>query len=313
MKHRHTKTYLTSVLLLVFCLILLLSGGTLSANAAEKTYLHLVILGDPHLPGKNIQAKEEVIQTINSWGDADMVIPVGDICEDRGTTDEYAAAKKFFAKLQKPVYPIAGNHDYIYEDYLNIQGKRVRAGRDSREMKLRTFRETFDLTQNFYSRKGRNYLLVFLSPEESAYLAEMSEKQVEWLRLELEENKKTPTIIFFHAPLQNTLRNYNRDANTPNFIAQPSGKIHNVLASNPQVFLWVSGHMHTSPKEESFASAINVYEKRITNIHNTDMNRETIWTNSLFLYPDKIVVKTYNHKKGAWLPEFERTILPPML
>ena len=81
----------------------------------------------------------------------------------------------------------------------------------------------------------------------------------------------------------------------------------------PQVFLWVSGHTHTTPKDESFASEINVYEKRITNIHNSDMNRETIWTNSLFLYPDKVVVKTFNHKKGAWLQEFERTIVPPKL
>ena len=312
MNHKDTKVYLKSVLLLFFCLIFLLSGGTVSAKAAEKGYLHLVILGDPHLPGKNIEGKEQVIQTINSWGDADIVIPVGDICEDRGTTDEYAAAKKFFAELKKPVYAIAGNHDFLYEDLLSMR-KPVRAGRDSREAKLRTFRETFGLAQNFYSKKEGNYLLVFLSPEESTYLAEMSQKQVEWLGLKLEENKKFPTIIFFHAPLQNTLRSYNRDANTPNFIAQPSRKIHNVLASNPQVFLWVSGHTHTSPKEESFASAINVYEKRITNIHNTDMNRETIWTNSLFLYPDKIVVKTYNHKKGAWLPEFERTILPPVL
>jgi len=83
--------------------------------------------------------------------------------------------------------------------------------------------------------------------------------------------------------------------------------------ANPQVFLWVSGHTHTSPKEESFASAINVYKKRIANIHNTDMNREKIWTNSLFLYPDKVDVKTYNHKSKKWESEFERTIALPAL
>jgi Icc protein len=43
------------------------------------------------------------------------------------------------------------------------------------------------------------------------------------------------------------------------------------------------------------------------------MNRETIWTNSIFLYPDKIVVKTYDHKRGAWLPDFDHTVLPPPL
>jgi 3',5'-cyclic-AMP phosphodiesterase len=312
MNHKDTNGYLKWGLLLVFCLIFLLSGGTVSANATEKGYLHLVILGDPHLPGKNIEGKERVIQTINSWEDADIVIPVGDICEDRGTTNEYAAVKTFFAGLKKPIYAIAGNHDFIYEDLLSTKGTRVRAGRYSREAKLRTFRETFGMAQNFYSKKEGNYLLVFLSPEESKYLAEMSQKQVEWLGLKLEENKKIPTIVFFHAPLENTLRNYNNDANTPNFFAQPSSKIQKVLSSNPQVFLWVSGHTHTPPKEESFASAINVYEKRITNIHNTDMNRERIWTNSLFLYPDKIIVKTYDHKQGAWLPKFERSISAPV-
>ncbi|MFH1605221.1 MAG: hypothetical protein ABIH03_15105 [Pseudomonadota bacterium] len=141
----------------------------------------------------------------------------------------------------------------------------------------------------------------------------MSERQLEWLRSELQKERQSPAIVFFHAPLQGTLRNYNRNANTPNFVAQPAGTIHDILESNPQVFLWVSGHTHTSPREESFASAINVYEDRVTNIHNTDMNRKTIWTNSLFLYPDKVVVRTYNHQKAIWLPEFERTILPRRL
>jgi hypothetical protein len=136
----------------------------------------------------------------------------------------------------------------------------------------------------------------------------MSDRQISWMRAELEKNKDAPTIIFFHAPLHGTLRDYNSNANTPNFIAQPHEKIYEVLLQNSQVLLWVSGHTHTSPQEESFASPINSYEKRVTNIHNTDMNRETIWTNSLLLYPDKIVVKTYQHKKGIWLPEFERIL-----
>jgi hypothetical protein len=61
-------------------------------DAIDKPY-HLVVLGDPHLPGKNIEAKERVIQNIISWDDVDMVIAVGDICEDRGTVEEYTAAR----------------------------------------------------------------------------------------------------------------------------------------------------------------------------------------------------------------------------
>jgi len=109
----------------------------------DRTYHHLVVLGDPHLPGKNIEAKERVIQKINLWDDVDMVVAVGDICEDRGTSEEYAAARKFFDKLNKPLYPIVGNHDYIYEDVLNSKGNRVRTQSYSNEAKLSRFRKTF--------------------------------------------------------------------------------------------------------------------------------------------------------------------------
>ena len=283
------------------------------ADDIDKPYHHLVVLGDPHLPGKNIEAKEHVIQKINSWNDVEMVIAVGDICEDRGTDEEYAAARKFFDKLNKPLYPIVGNHDYIYEDNLSSKGNRLRASPYSNEAKLHRFRETFRLPSIYYDKKVGSYLLVFLSTDQSDFLAQISEKQIEWLSTELDKNNKTPTLIFFHAPLKGTLHDYESKANTPDYIAQPSAKIHDILMNNPQVFLWISGHTHTSPKEESFASSINVYKERITNIHNTDMNRETIWTNSLCMYPDKIIVKTYDHKRGAWLPDLERTIFPPSL
>lgn len=236
-----------------------------------------------------------------------MVVAVGDVCENLGTDNEYNAVKQFFEKLDKPFFPIAGNHDYLYSSFLSPQGKRVRADAASREKKLNKFRETFGLPSISYSKMAGRYLLVFLSPDGSDHLSEMSDQQIGWLRAELEKNQDAPTIIFFHAPLNGTLRDYNGNANTPNFIAQPYEKIHEILAQNSQVFLWVSGHTHTSPKEESFTSPINIYEKRVTNIHNADMNRETIWTNSLLLYPDKIVIKTYQHKKGIWLPDFERT------
>lgn len=297
-----------SISILVSIMVLLLSG---CAGAGARTYRHLVILGDPHLPGKYIESKEDVIQKINSWDDVDMVIAVGDICEDLGTDVEYAAARKFFGKLNKPFFPIAGNHDFIYSSFLSPQGKRVRAEASSRESKLRNFSETFGLASIYYRKDDSGFLLVFLSPESPNHLTEMSDRQIGWLRAELEKNKDKPTIIFFHAPLKGTLRNYNSDANTPDFIAQPHEKIHEILLQNSQVLLWVSGHTHTSPKEMSFASPINVYAKQLTNIHNTDMNRETIWTNSLFLYPGKIVIKTYHHKKDIWLPDLERTVFVP--
>lgn len=301
----------------VFYLALFLSIFSLNCvgiiEASERAYQHLVVLGDPHIPGNKIEYKEKAIETINGWNDADMVISVGDNCEKLGTDEEYATVKKFFTKLKKPFYPIVGNHDYIYANDLDAKGKKYIAATATREAKLSKFCETFGLKEISYTKMVGKYFIVFLSLDSPYKLAAISQKQIDWLRFELETNKRFPTIIFFHAPLEGTLYNYNKNANSVNFFAQPSSIIREILKSNPQVFLWVSGHTHTSPKEESFASAINVYDKRITNIHNTDMNRETIWTNSLFLYSDKVVVKTYNHNKNKWLPEFERVILPPAL
>jgi 3',5'-cyclic-AMP phosphodiesterase len=314
MKKRDMRTVLKSIALLLFSLATTISVGTGHTGTIDKSYYHLSILTDPHLPGANMKEQEQVIQTMNSWNDLDMVISLGDLCQDRGTEEEYASVKEFFSKLKKPHYPVVGNHDYIYDTLLSPKGKRIKAAPTEREARLNKFRETFGLKTVFYSREVGRYALVFLSTDHLAgELTEMSSQQMDWLRSELQKNNKKPTIIFFHAPLQGTLRNYNKTVNTPSRIAQPSESIRDVLRGNPQVFLWVSGHTHTSPQEESFASGINVYEKRITNIHNTNMNRETIWTNSLFLYPDRIIIKTYDHKKGAWLPDFDRTISPPPL
>ena len=272
----------------------------------------MVILGDPHLPGKDLENKKHVLEKINSWEDVEMVIAVGDICEYFGTDAEYTAAKEFFSVLHKPLYPIASNHDYIYESPGEPNSKRLSMGSPATQhAKLRQFCKTFGLTHYFYSRNVGGYLLVFLSADHPNHLSGMSEQEITWLRSELGKNSKTPTIIIFHGPLKGTLRDYKRFVNTPNYIAQPAETIHEILMNNPQVFLWVSGHTHTPPLEESYASPVNVYAGQVTNIHNKDMNSGTIWTNSLYLYPDRVVVKTFNHQEEIWLPAFDRTITLP--
>jgi hypothetical protein len=174
--------------------------------------------------------------------------------------------------------------------------------------KLDTFRKTFGLSDYFSKKILEPYLLLFLSADHSDFLSGVSPRQLSWLRHELAEHRKKPTIIFFHGPLRNTLRTYRGFINTPNFIAQPHEELDVILKENPQIFLWVSGHTHTSPWEESYAHPVNLYGGRVTNIHNKDMNRGTIWTNSLFLYPDRVEVKTYNHMDATWVPYLERTI-----
>jgi 3',5'-cyclic AMP phosphodiesterase CpdA len=272
----------------------------------------VVVLADPHLPGRHLPAKQAVLRTINRWADVDRVVVLGDICEDRGTAEEYAFARQFFATLTAPAHFLVGNHDYIYEDGTTARGGRIRGGPDSRAAKLRRFREAFGLDEVYSSRRVGNYLLVFLSTDHllSPHLAQISARQLEWLRAELRRHRTTPTVIFFHAPLRGTLLDFNDHVNKDDYVAQPHAELRELLLENRQAFLWVAGHMHVSATNESYRSPINLFEGQVTTVHVTDMQRARIWTTSLFLFPDRVVVKTFDHKEGAWVAELERTVTP---
>lgn len=100
-----------------------------------------------------------------------------------------------------------------------------------------------------------------------------------------------------------------RDFSDANGAVQARARTQSAAADNPQVFMWVSGHTHTAPSRESFASAINLRDGRVMNIHCTDMqDRSVVWTNSLFLYPDRVVVKTFDHGEEVWMRKLEREI-----
>lgn len=51
----------------------------------------------------------------------------------------------------------------------------------------------------------------------------------------LEKNRKRPTIVFFHAPLEGALDRCNDKVNTRNYAAQPTAAICLHLASNLEV------------------------------------------------------------------------------
>ncbi len=301
---------LFSAVMLLCLLLLPLPAPASGADTAK--YHRIVLLGDPHLPGKHLDKKEQVRETINTWNDVDLAVALGDICQDRGTADEFVAAARFFSGLNKPFLPIPGNHDVGYEDETSMKGKRVRVSDDNvRTAKLERFRSVFGLPALYQSRQMGGYLLLFLATDSSGHLTEMSDTQLFWLDEELGRNPSLPAIVFFHAPLEGTLPPYNAKVNEPDYIAQPARQIAELTDRHPNLLLWVSGHTHTTPKLPGFISPLNRYRDRITNIHTPDLNRSHIWTRSLFLYPDRVVIKTWDHTIGIWLPELEETVLLP--
>ena len=278
--------------------------------AQNPPLAHIVLLGDPHLPGKNFNKKEQMLETINQWDDVNMVVTLGDLCEKTGTKEEYSKAYNFFSNLKHPLKPITGNHDFIYEDNLDKNGNLNNAKEEIQKQKLELFKKTFSLKELYYTVEQDPYLLIFLSADDGKkYLAEISAEQLSWLKKTLEENRKKPTIIFFHAPLENTLNTYGKWINTPNFVAQPIEDVKNIILENSQVFLWASGHTHTSfERSSTLPKEISTYKNTIFNLHNSDLNKNEIVTHSLFLYNDKVIIKAYNHTQNKWIEAFERSL-----
>lgn len=321
-----TKEWLKALAITLLLLVcgLMPAAESPRLTAAGGAYQRIVVLADIHLPVRPevkapalrqriLAAKEKAIADINAWSDVGLVAVIGDLAAGFGTDAERAYAAGFFARLAKPQAIVLGNHDYIYEDSLSRFGTRVRASAELRAVKIRKFQAAFQLPDIYYSRQAGRYLLVFLSTDslDSGQLTQLSAAQLAWLRRELASQADRPTIVFFHAPLKGTVTDYSETANLPDFVAQPSGEIAALLRSQPQVFLWVSGHIHLPADKPDFAGPVNLLDGRVTNIHNADLDRTTIWTNSLYLYPDRVVVRTYDHAAGHWLAALDRTIVPP--
>ncbi len=334
----------------IFIIAVTLLSVNIRVTQAEPEYYRIVVFGDPHLPYKPalddqpkrqeevMIAKNNLREQVNAWQDVSLVVAVGDITGGFGTVAEYAYAKDYFSRLRHPYTVITGNHDFMYADGTNLNGKNfVRtvldlddyiyadigalslhwpwAKKEVRQQKLDRFRRLFSLDSLYYSKRLGPCLLIFLSPDmvsDNKYQLQFSHQQLEWLRAELAVNKNMPTIVFSHAPLKGTLHSNVDRANTVHNTAQPHKILRDIIQNNPQLFMWVSGHMHLPATHADFASTVNVLENQVTNIHNADLDRVIQWTNSIYIYSDRVVVRTFNHSEQTWIATLERTLPFPV-
>lgn len=290
---------------------------------SDENIPRLVLLADPHLPFKStlwdpavgwalLGAKERARSDVNAWGDVARVVVLGDLTGARGTAEEYEVAAAYLARFSAPVEPITGNHDYIYEDTPGPRDGLAQGSPAERAEKLGGFAARFGLSNLQREESLAGYELVYLSSDstDKRYQVGLSEASLRWLDETLSRTAALPTIIFYHAPLAGTLLVKGKPASGSS-VAQPVAALDEVLRRHPQVFLWVSGHTHTAPTDPSFAAPINVYAGRITDVHCPDMDRTRICTNSLWLYPDHVLVRTYDHLSHSFISRLDREIPIP--
>ena len=292
------------------------------AAGGRKDYYHIVIISDLHLPvrtksfpaaadQKNVwEKKQKLLQTINDWTDVDEVALLGDLAARYGKEAEFKVVDEYVGALRYPYYAVAGNHDYAYKDEpVNKKKQKLAQGTLSeKKAKLAAFQKRYHLPAAYYARDVGNCRLLYLSPDGCGSNVELSAEQLAWLQQEIATHKNGPVLFFCHGPLKGTLRTYNKKINTVSATAQPDTKLAEIMAAVPPGSLWISGHTHTPPTNDSYADiSVNRVNRNLVNIHNSTIDAKKIYTNSLYIYKDKIVIRTYDHNNGIWLQELERT------
>ena len=285
----------------------------------NRPYKRLVILSDIHYPSKSVvdetaclnkmHNKKKALEDINHWHDVDLAVFTGDMVQRDGSLSEYERVRSLLRGLKARKAFLAGNHELFYST--DTKGRLISGGFLERIFHFKRYTRFFGPL--YHCRRVGGYLLVFLSPDtmNSEAAVELSQQQLTWLDQTLSANSQYPTIIFCHAPLSGTAlpaadgsaRPVRRNA------VQPADALERILLSHRQVRLWGSGHTHTRPCDGDFMTDANYYHGHILNVYNADWdNGPDIYTNSLYLFEDKIVIRTYSHRQHAWLPQFDRVI-----
>lgn len=292
------------------------------AAGGRKDYYHIVIISDLHLPvrtksfpaaadQKDVwQKKQKLLQTINAWTDVDEVALLGDLAARYGKEAEFKVVDEYVGALRYPYYAVAGNHDYAYKDEpVNKKKQKLAQGTlGEKKAKLAAFQKRYHLPAAYYARDVGNCRLLYLSPDGCGSNVELSAEQLAWLQQEIATHKNGSVLFFCHGPLKGTLRTYNKKINTVSATAQPDTKLAEILAAVPPGSLWISGHTHTPPTNDSYADiSVNRVNRNLVNIHNPTIDAKKLYTNSLYIYKDKLVIRTYDHNNGVWLQALERT------
>ncbi len=300
-----------------------------SASAADASS-RIVVLSDVHYgskelrpgPRKEIMArKEKAMDEVASWKDADMCVFTGDMVEMAASVEEYRLARSLTDRIKQHKAFVAGNHELVYSEKPLVDGVAQPADPIERVQHLERYIENYGPL--YHSEELGGYLLVFLSPDEltghlpkgsaKPYAVELSDAEVTWLSSTLKANQDKPTIIFCHTPLAGSIEKGSKEDLEKNF-TQPVEKLHDILARNPQVMLWVSGHTHTEPSEKTFDFEGNRIEgTSATDIYNPSWEGNEIWTNFLYLHKDRVDVRTWSHKEGKFLKQYDRSFKVPKL
>lgn len=269
----------------------------------------LAVMADLHAKPESLPLLKKAVDRVNNLKDIMGLAIVGDLCSKLGTRSEYETLRNGLNGAKVPVYAVPGNHDILYKDYL-IGGEKKRGTPAEKKAKHELFKKTLNLKSLYYSRKIGGHLLIFLPNDALSAIpcSFPSDDAYDFLRQTLRENRKLPTIIFNHAPLEGS---YGDKRTMPPIQAnaQPSARLKRLLQKNPQVYLWFSGHLHITPSQKYFNFPGNRVGK-VNVVHVPPSQIHASWVQVVRLSPKGAIVKTLDVKSGKYIKRHTRVFRP---
>ncbi|MEE9455745.1 MAG: metallophosphoesterase [bacterium] len=163
-----------------------------SASAAEYEDFTFAVMGDTRPIGPlNFDlapAAKRIVEEINLINPA-LVFHTGDLVWARGEPEdvverEFATALELFGTIEAEVHYVPGNHDYSSQPF-------------AAEEFLRLTEQ-----EEYFSTDYEGVHFIILNTELPGEVASVTGEQLEWLKEDLEENKKARAIyVFMHRPV----------------------------------------------------------------------------------------------------------------
>jgi Icc protein len=278
--------------------------------------IRIAFLSDPHtqaIPHATSTAKLRKAVADYRALRPDLWVVNGDVT-DHGLPAEY---ETFFQVMQEEAGAKArllcttGNHEFYDKGTPDAE-------------EIRRFCSAFRQEKPYSNLKIGGIHLVMLADEmwndapKNPDWAWLTAEQVAWFDKVLAENKELFTVVCLHQPLQNTLL-WTHGGN--NFAGCGQEKeLKAILARNPQVKVWFSGHTHQRIDAE--AKDVRIGQTRFLALGSTFYQlfydeSKTGWpyrqdlqasqSRLMEIWPDRIDLKVRDHGAGVWLNELALT------
>lgn len=227
--------------------------GNLFAVPGAGPPLRILFFTDLHaMRGREAPEGMEWAADLVNRTPCDLIIGGGDFVHGGFTSTaekmkpRVELCREFLERLEKPVFPVIGNHDLV--------GAQPADGTEPASDPRRVFRELFGLDRTYYHFDHGGYRIFVLDsiepldPEER-YRGHISPEQIDWLKSELEQTPvDKPLILATHIPFRTLFMQVRESpiaALPPRLVVQNANEILEIFAGH-RLALILQGHLHVN-------------------------------------------------------------------